>query len=707
LSFSTLTPHCLNASSLPAVSPEYQDQKISLNRAAREDALTSTKMQEEVLQQLAQFSSTRHVISAQQNLIQIRTQFDSNPTSFQFAAFESAVTSLHAAIDAVILTQEEENLLLNLFGFTSFVDDDEVREREETPSHFQSASPRYPQTSHTQTSHTHASHTHASHMQASLVQNTSTRRRHSDGIIRPMGLPSWVGNRSIREHSARDILNLILAQEYSSRFNDIPMDQSHPGERLSAVIAIDMAKFSAQNDPNSFCIWNRLTISSISQRNTRNVFTNVVPPRPRTRNIVIRPTVKASGNPGDPEDSDDSDSSDDEKGPSEPVFDLAEIPIQGGLQLLQLPTEILEMILLFLSPSQNRHSLQQVTKSCFRLYEIGWRFMHRCLAWDLIHHWANLYEWMVCAGFLQAVPEPPFFKSWITCAYMPGMHFFEPFAQKRTMDRVNFKAFVNKIRHSIEYIDFTLLSIVGEETHRHLVTRVALSAPHLKHLNMYKCKWINDDFLSGLATMSRNLITLNLSYCSTITDYGISLLGEHCHNIRGLILRDCRLLTDVAVLHIGAKFPHLRQLVLAGCIELTDLGIESLLSRSGRLGTENVTVHQDRQSSQIRHLVLVRLSHLTDRVAHYFVKHAPFLQQLNLSGCQCITSDAVVKLLRWSADAKMEGKNALKVLDVSDCMKVSVDVVNAGIASLVEEMFGLGFAGMRLCTINLPEAPAS
>ncbi|KAI8918804.1 hypothetical protein BC831DRAFT_482372 [Entophlyctis helioformis] len=81
-----------------------------------------------------------------------------------------------------------------------------------------------------------------------------------------------------------------------------------------------------------------------------------------------------------------------------------------------------------------------------------------------------------------------------------------------------------RIADSISILNFSVIAVIGDRSQRRLITEAALGCSRITVLNLYRCDWINDEFVFNVARSCRALRVLNMSYCASIGDDAVLAL---------------------------------------------------------------------------------------------------------------------------------------------------------------------------------------
>ena len=200
-------------------------------------------------------------------------------------------------------------------------------------------------------------------------------------------------------------------------------------------------------------------------------------------------------------------------------------------------------------------------------------------------------------------------------------------------------------------------------------------ASPLRYLSLSRCINLTDQAVRQLSAYAPLLESLDLSGCTGLTDASVMLLATSMSALRTLSLSSCPRLTNVALLSLSSM--RLRCLQLSSLTALTEDGLMALcrspnpqlsahlralqLNDLPRITDEALhalcTTFTGLQSLSVSHCPL-----LTDATAYHLSVFLPQLRQLACAGCEGLSDDGLVRLLRMPA---------MEHVDVSHCRRIT------------------------------------
>ncbi|KAJ1565923.1 hypothetical protein HK096_006620 [Nowakowskiella sp. JEL0078] len=114
---------------------------------------------------------------------------------------------------------------------------------------------------------------------------------------------------------------------------------------------------------------------------------------------------------------------------------------------------------------------------------------------------------------------------------------------------------------------------------------LAILSPHLQHLSLAKCIFIEDaDVMDLVMSLANYLTSLDLSYCRKITSLSIQVAAHFCgpwKKLECIRLRNCALICDDAIKTIAENLGScIRILDVSGCVRISDAGVAVFLRKS-------------------------------------------------------------------------------------------------------------------------------
>ena len=205
---------------------------------------------------------------------------------------------------------------------------------------------------------------------------------------------------------------------------------------------------------------------------------------------------------------------------------------------------------------------------------------------------------------------------------------------------------------------------------------LALRCPSLSQLQLFCCHAVTDAALVVIAESCPALITLELRTCKEVTDVGVKAVASGCPLLCSLDLAYC-FVTDAAIVAVALACPLLTELDLSGCDAVSDVGWSSvfehcpLLHRVGLTYNISDKVMARLPTSRLKILSQEDGQRTTDTMASALVLRCPFLEHLNLNGCDLIGDASMVAL------ARSEASSLLTYLNLAGCFRIS-DAALAG-----------------------------
>lgn len=150
---------------------------------------------------------------------------------------------------------------------------------------------------------------------------------------------------------------------------------------------------------------------------------------------------------------------------------------------------------------------------------------------------------------------------------------------------------------------------------------------------------ITDNTMGRMSSLSK-LIDIKLPWCQLITDVGINSLASNCPLLQSVDIKSCQI-TDAALAAVVTKCVHLKNLDVSWCNFITDAGLQSLVWGASS------NISDNRTARALEKLSVVWCTLVTDAgVSALLSSELPALDFLDLTGCNAVTADCVLKLRR-------------------------------------------------------------
>jgi hypothetical protein len=142
--------------------------------------------------------------------------------------------------------------------------------------------------------------------------------------------------------------------------------------------------------------------------------------------------------------------------------------------------------------------------------------------------------------------------------------------------------------------------------------------PHLTHINLSDCEFVNDDMIVTIARSCPKLMTVRLNNLKQHKGRGLAALASECDSLSSISICNNINVGDEGVVSL-AKFRHirLRELDLTGCTRITPVGFDFM-------------------ARYLAHLTFLSLAKTSCRLEQLmkFTCIYRTLQSLDISGCQ-------------------------------------------------------------------------
>ena len=185
--------------------------------------------------------------------------------------------------------------------------------------------------------------------------------------------------------------------------------------------------------------------------------------------------------------------------------------------------------------------------------------------------------------------------------------------------------------------------------------------PNLQALTLFKCPSLSSKSVSFFAKNCSLLTSVDFSFYTQISDAAVLELAGACANLQDVDLSSCKDITDAAVVEVARKC-SLRKLVVASCGNIT--GIHLLFSVHT---LPSIPFHL-----LPSFLFSTSLTHPYIDVSLFAVAQNPNLQHLDLTQCERISDEGVVKVAH--------GCPELKYISLAECNITDASILALGAA---------------------------
>ncbi|EKM59748.1 uncharacterized protein PHACADRAFT_158162 [Phanerochaete carnosa HHB-10118-sp] len=179
---------------------------------------------------------------------------------------------------------------------------------------------------------------------------------------------------------------------------------------------------------------------------------------------------------------------------------------------------------------------------------------------------------------------------------------------------------------------------------------------YLHHIDLSHCQRLTDDAIAGLVQHVPRVTGLDLAGCMGLSNKVVNSLCTQGETLMDLDLSEVHRLTDDSFFRLVRACPRLRELN----ISCTCLSLAALVPASHKGSTDctqltDMSIMEAASLEKLRHLSMAGLPKVTDIGIEFLAEHASVLVEVEISGCNRLSLEAVHLLLRQLKHLKRLG----------------------------------------------------